>query len=225
MFLNDIPWDLVRESFWPIFLRGIYYSIPLAIISFIFGMLLALITALSRMSKSRILKTVFGIYVSAIRGTPLFVQLFIIFYLFPAFQVTIDPFPSAIIAFSLNVGAYASEIIRASILSVPKGQWEAAYSIGMTSKMALFRVILPQAVRVSIPPLSNTFISLIKDTSLASQILVAELFRKAQEIGASNLDQILFIYIEAAFIYWIICFVLSIGQQLIERRLDRYVAK
>lgn len=146
MFLNNIqaaaigaaiPWDLVRESFWPIFLRGIYYSIPLAILSFIFGMIIALITALARMSKSRILRAVFGIYVSAIRGTPLLVQLFIIFYLFPAFQITIDPFPSAIIAFSLNVGAYASEIIRASILSVPKGQWEAAYSIGMTQKRPL----------------------------------------------------------------------------------------
>lgn len=95
----------------------------------------------------------------------------------------------------------------------------------MTQKTALSRVILPQAVRVSIPPLSNTFISLIKDTSLASQILVAELFRKAQEIGAANLDQILVIYIEAAFIYWIICFVLAIVQQLVERRVDRYVAK
>lgn len=147
------------------------------------------------------------------RNAGLLVQLFIIFYLFPAFQVTIDPFPSAIIAFSLNVGAYASEIIRASILSVPKGQWEAAYSIGMTQKTALTRVILPQAVRVSIPPLSNTFISLVKDTSLASQILVAELFRKAQEIGAGNLDQILIIYMEAAFIYWIICFVLALVQQ------------
>nr|CAE02641.1 YckJ protein [Bacillus velezensis FZB42] len=167
----------------------------------------------------------FSVYVSAVRGTPLLVQLFIIFYLFPTFNITLDPFPSAVIAFSLNVGAYASEIIRASISSVPKGQWEAGYTIGMTYRKTLFRVILPQAFRVSIPPLSNTFISLIKDTSLASQILVAELFRKAQEIGAQNLDQILVIYIEAAFIYWIICFLLSIVQHVIERRLDRYVAK
>lgn len=151
--------------------------------------------------------------------------MFIIFYLFPTFNITLDPFPSAVIAFSLNVGAYASEIIRASISSVPKGQWEAGYTIGMTYRKTLFRVILPQAFRVSISPLSNTFISLIKDTSLASQILVAELFRKAQEIGAQNLDQILVIYIEAAFIYWIICFLLSIVQLVIERRLDRYVAK
>ncbi|MGE1166829.1 amino acid ABC transporter permease, partial [Peribacillus simplex] len=92
------------------------------------------------------------------------------------------PYTAAVIGFSLNVGAYASEIIRASILSIPKGQWEAAYTIGMTYPQALKRVILPQATRVSIPPLSNTFISLVKDTSLASLILVTEMFRKAQEI-------------------------------------------
>ena len=92
------------------------------------------------------------------------------------------------IGFSLNVGAYASEIIRASILSIPKGQWEAAYTIGMTYPQALKRVILPQATRVSIPPLSNTFISLVKDTSLASLILVTEMFRKAQEIAAMNYE-------------------------------------
>lgn len=141
MFLNNlpaltlgtaIPWDLVQQSFWPILSGGIYYTIPLTILSFIFGMILALITALARMSKVRPLRWVFSVYVSAIRGTPLLVQLFIIFYLFPAFNVTLDPFPSAVIAFSLNVGAYASEIIRASILSVPKGQWEAGYTIGMT---------------------------------------------------------------------------------------------
>ncbi|MCY8519450.1 amino acid ABC transporter permease [Bacillus atrophaeus] len=220
-----IPWDLVEQSFWPILSGGIYYTIPLTILSFIFGMIIALVTALARMSKVTPLRWVFGVYVSAVRGTPLLVQLFIIFYMFPAFNITLAPFPSAIIAFSLNVGAYASEIIRASILSVPKGQWEAGYTIGMTHQKTLFRVILPQAFRVSIPPLSNTFISLIKDTSLASQILVVELFRKAQEIGARNLDQILVIYIEAAFIYWIICSLLSLAQHLIERRLDRYVAK
>lgn len=118
-----------------------------------------------------------------------------------------------------------SEIIRASVLSVPKGQWEAGYSIGMTHRKTLVRVILPQAVRVSIPPLSNSFISLVKDTSLASQILVAEMFRKSQEIAAANLDQILFIYMEAALIYWVFCFILSLVQHQIEKRLDRYVAR
>lgn len=220
-----IPWDLMQQSFWPILLEGIRYTIPLTIISFIVGLIIALLTAFARISKVKILRWIFSIYVSAIRGTPLLVQLFIIFYLLPEINIYIDPYPTAIIAFSLNVGAYASEIIRASILSVPKGQWEAGYTIGMSYRKTLFRVILPQAMRVSIPPLSNTFISLVKDTSLASQILVTELFRKSQEIGATHLDQIVYIYMLAAFIYWIICFLLSLVQHRIERYLDRFTAR
>ena len=162
-------------------------------------------------------------YVSVIRGTPLLVQLFVIFYGLPSIGIVIDPWPSAIIAFSLNVGGYAAEIIRAAILSVPKGQWEAGYTIGMSRRTALHRIILPQAARVSVPPLSNTFISLVKDTSLASMILVTELFREAQEIAAFSCEFML-IYLEAALIYWLFCLVLSAGQSALEKRLDRYVA-
>ena len=142
----------------------------------------------------------------------------------PTVGIIIDPFPSAVFGFSLNVGAYASEIIRAAILSIPKGQWEAAYSIGMSYSQTLKRIIFPQATRVSIPPLSNTFISLVKDTSLASLILVTEMFRRAQEIAATNYEFLL-LYTEAAIIYWVICFLLSIIQGRLESRLDRYVAK
>ena len=136
----------------------------------------------------------------------------------------IDPWPAAIIAFSLNVGGYAAEIIRAAILSVPKGQWEAGHTIGMSRTLTLRRVILPQAARVSVPPLSNTFISLVKDTSLASLILVTELFRRAREISAQS-NEFLLIYVEAAAVYWAICLVLSVGQSHLEGRLDRYVAR
>ncbi len=151
-------------------------------------------------------------------------QLFIIFYGLPTIGIIIDPFPSAVIGFSLNVGAYASEIIRAAIVSIPKGQWEAAYSLGMNYPQALKRVVLPQASRVSLPPLSNTFISLVKDTSLAAMILVTEMFRRAQEIAATNYEFLL-LYSEVALIYWVICFLLSIIQGRLESRLDRYVAK
>ncbi|HVI20906.1 MAG TPA: amino acid ABC transporter permease, partial [Bacillus sp. (in: firmicutes)] len=151
-------------------------------------------------------------------------QLFIIFYGLPTLGIIIDPFPSAVIGFSLNVGAYASEIIRAAIVSIPKGQWEAAYSLGMSYPKALKRVILPQASRVSLPPLSNTFISLVKDTSLAAMILVTEMFRRAQEIAATNYEFLL-LYSEVALIYWIICFLLSIIQSKLESKMDRYVAK
>jgi len=163
------------------------------------------------------------VYVSIIRGTPLLVQLFVIFFGLPSVGITLNPWPSAVIAFSLNVGGYAAEVIRAAILSVPKGQWEAAHMIGMGRGLALRRIILPQAARVSLPPLSNTFISLVKDTSLASLILVPELFRKAQEIAAPSFE-FLALYVEAAVIYWIVCLFLSTGQSALERRFDRYVA-
>lgn len=217
-------WELFINSLLPMLSGAIQYTIPLTFISFIGGLFLALLTAMMRLANSRIVQIPALVYVSAIRGTPLLVQLFIIFYGLPNIGLNIDPFPSAAIAFILNVGAYASEIIRASILSIPKGQWEAAYTIGMSRRTALRRIILPQSARVSVPPLSNTFVSLVKDTSLASLVLVTELFRKAQEIAARTYDFLL-LYMEAALIYWVICFLLSLVQTVIERRLDRYVAK
>ncbi|MCP1122532.1 MULTISPECIES: amino acid ABC transporter permease [Bacillus] len=216
--------DITTASFMPMLKGAIFTTIPLALITFIIGLVLATLTALCRISGNRPLEWIARIYVSIIRGTPLLVQLFIIFYGLPTVGITIDSYTAAIIGFSLSVGAYASEIIRASISSIPKGQWEAAYTIGMSYPQALRRVILPQATRVSIPPLSNTFISLIKDTSLASLILVTDMFRKAQEIAATNYE-FLIVYTEAGLIYWIICFLLSIVQQILEKRTERHILK
>lgn len=215
--------DIAQSSLQPLLKGALYYTIPLTIVTFICGLILAILAALARISDVKPLRMISRVYVSAIRGTPLLVQLFIIFYGLPTIGIVIDPFPSAVIGFSLNVGAYGSEIIRAAILSIPKGQWEAGYSIGMTYRQALTRIILPQAARVSLPPLSNTFISLVKDTSLASLILVTEMFRRAQEIAATNYEFLL-LYSEAALIYWVICFFLSVIQQRMEKRLDRYVS-
>ncbi|WDF33856.1 amino acid ABC transporter permease [Arthrobacter agilis] len=219
-----MDWELVRTSFWPMLSGGLMGTIPLSLASFALGLALALVIALMRISGQPVLSAVARAYVSVIRGTPLLVQLFVIFYGLPSIGATIDPWPSAIIAFSLNVAGYAAEILRAAILSVPKGQWEAGHTIGMSRGLTLRRVILPQAARVSVPPLSNTFISLVKDTSLASLILVGELFREAQQI-ASFSQQFLLIYIEAAAIYWVFCLVLSGGQSALEKRLDRYVSR
>jgi L-cystine transport system permease protein len=216
--------SIAGSSLYPMIEGAIQYTIPLTLISFVLGITLAVLTALARLSTNKFLNTIARVYVSIIRGTPLLVQLFIIFYGLPNLGVTINPFPSAVIGFTLSVGAYASEIIRAAILSIPKGQWEAGYSIGMTYTQALKRIILPQAARVSIPPLSNSFISLVKDTSLASLVLVTEMFRRAQEIAATNYEFLL-IYSEAALLYWIICTILSIIQGRVEARLDRYVSK
>lgn len=219
----DIDWDLVGSSLGPIVTGAVTGTIPLALTSFAAGLVIALVVALMRLSRVKPVAGLARLYVSVIRGTPLLVQLFVIFYGLPSIGVVIDPWPSAIVAFSLNVGGYAAEVIRAAILSVPKGQWEAAHMIGMSHRLALRRIILPQAARVSVPPLSNTFISLIKDTSLASLILVTELFRRAQEIAAFS-QEFMVLYLEAAVVYWVVCLFLASGQSMLERRLDRYVA-
>ncbi|HCS59800.1 MAG TPA: amino acid ABC transporter permease [Microbacterium sp.] len=216
-------WELFLSSVGPIALAGLTGTIPLALISFAFGLVLALGTALMRISEHRVLSVIARVYISIIRGTPLLVQLFVIFYGMPSIGIVVDPWPSAIVAFSLNVGGYGAEVIRASILSVAKGQWEAAYTVGMGRTRTLTRIILPQAARVSVPPLSNTFISLVKDTSLASLILVTELFRIAQQIAAFSY-KFMVVYLTAALVYWVICLVLSLGQDALEKRLDRHVA-
>jgi cystine transport system permease protein len=219
----NINWELVWSSLGPLLVGAITGTIPLALASFSLGLLLALVVALMRLSRNRTVSAIARTYISVIRGTPLLVQLFVIFYGLPSVGITISPWPSAIIAFSLNVGGYAAEVIRAAILSVPKGQWEAGHTIGMSRHQTLVRIILPQAARVSVPPLSNTFISLVKDTSLASLILVTELFRVAQQVAAFS-QEFMLLYLEAAVIYWIICLVLASGQSALEKRLDRYVA-
>ncbi|WP_125775541.1 amino acid ABC transporter permease [Antribacter gilvus] len=218
-----MDWDLIAESFWPIVLGGLRGTLPLAGTSFVIGLAIALGIALMRISGNRLLSGIGRAYISVVRGTPLLVQLFVVFYGLPSIGVVVDPWPSAVVAFSLNVGGYAAEVIRAAILSVPKGQWEAGWTVGMSRSRTLRRIILPQAARVSVPPLSNTFISLVKDTSLASLILVTELFREAQKIAAFS-SEFMLLYLEAALVYWLFCTVLATGQDVLEKRLDRYVA-
>jgi len=226
-FMNAERADEVISSFLPMMEAAIDKTIPLAVISFFAGVAIALIVALIRIVEKpnlgiRLLQILCRIYVSTIRGTPMLVQIFIIFYGLPEVGIKLDPFPTAIIAFSINIGAYASETIRAAILSIPKGQWEASYSIGMNYYQTFTRTIMPQALRVSVPPLANTFISNVKDTSLASLVLVTEMFRVAQNITAENYEFIM-IYSEAALIYWCICLILSFAQDRLEKRLSRHL--
>lgn len=215
---------ILSDSFFPILKAGLYYTIPLTLITFVLGLILAFFTAIARLSGNRPLVALAKFYVWIFRGTPLLVQIFILFYGFPSIGITLNPFPAAVIAFTLNKGAYSSEIIRAAILSIPKGQWEAAYSISMTKAQAMRRIILPQAVRVSLPPLGNSFISLVKDTSLAATITVTELFQKGQQIASVTYEP-LWLYIEVAVIYLIFSTVLSFLQNKLEDRYDRSVAK
>jgi cystine transport system permease protein len=216
------PWlSLMIASLPSLLWACVLFTVPLTLLSFVLGLGVGFVTAITRLFAPAPFVAVVRFYVWIIRGTPLLVQLFLIFYGLPSVGIVLDAFPAALIGFTLNVGAYTSEIIRAVLLSVAKGQWEAAYSIGMTWAQAMRRTILPQAGRTAVPPLSNTFISLVKDTSLAAAITVPELFRAGQRIVATTYEPLL-LYIEVALIYLVVSSVLSSLQNRIEKRLSRY---
>ncbi|CAN7545277.1 amino acid ABC transporter permease [Aminobacter aminovorans] len=213
--------QLMLDSLGPLLWAALVFTAPLTLLSFAFGLTVGLGAALARLFGPAWLSAIVRFYVWIIRGTPLLVQLFLIFYGLPSIGIVLDAFPAALIGFTLNVGAYSSEIIRAAISSVAKGQWEAAYSIGMTWSQAMRRTVLPQAARVAVPPLSNTFISLVKDTSLAAAITVPEMFQAAQRIVATTYEPLI-LYVEAAILYLAMSSVLSSLQVRLEKRLNRY---
>lgn len=217
------PWlQLMADSFWSLLSAGLQFTVPLAILSFVLGLALGILVALIRLYGPKPLKWVADFYVWVIRGTPLLVQLFLIFYGLPNAGITLDAFPAALIGFTLNVGAYSSEIVRGAILSVANGQWNAAASLGMNRRQTLRWVIIPQSIFVSIPPLSNTFISLIKDTSLAAVITVPEMFLAAQRIVSVTYEPLL-LYVEAALIYLLFSTVLSKLQTRFETYYQRHI--
>ncbi|MFB9768808.1 amino acid ABC transporter permease [Lactiplantibacillus modestisalitolerans] len=230
----DSIWHIIITSAPQIAVAGLKYTIPIAIISFALGLILAILTALVKLSPKRgwfsIVRAIAYFYVWLFRSTPLLVQLFIVYFGLPYLKIQgiwpngiqLDPWTAGIATFSLNTGAYCAETIRAAILSIPQGQWEAAYSIGMTKPQVLKRIILPQAARVSLPPLSNSFISLMKDTSLAASITIVEIFEVSQQIAAENY-QPLVMYTEAAAFYAILCSLLSWLQGYLEKRTSRYL--
>lgn len=153
--MTERVWQLLLDSFSQILVPGLLVTIPLTILSFTFGLLIAIGTALVQIAQIPILKQVARFYIWVVRGTPLLVQLYVIFFGLPSLGIVLDAFPSAVLVFSVNTGAYAAETIRASIESVPKGQLEAGYSVGMSFAQTMRRIILPQAFRVAFPPLSN----------------------------------------------------------------------
>ena len=210
--------ELLINSFGQIFMQGLIVTIPLTIISFTLGLIIALITALVQIADLKVLKQLARFYVWIFRGTPLLVQLYIVFYGLPALGIIIDAWPSAIIVFSLNTGAYASETIRAAIEAVPGGQMEAGLCVGMNYFQIMYRIIIPQALRTAFPPLSNSLIGLVKDTSLAASITVVDMFLVAQRVAAQTYETFA-LYMEVALVYLIFCTVLTKLQTVMEKRL------
>ena len=214
--------ELLLSSLQPMALAMIKVTLPLTAISFSLGLLIAVLTAIARIANIKILKQLSEFYIWIFRGTPLLVQLFIVYFGLPIVGITLDVWSAAIITFSLNIGAYASEAVRAAVLSVPKGQWEAATALGMSYAQILRRIIAPQAARISLPPLSNIFISTLKDTSLAASITMVDMFMVAQRIAARTFDP-LTLYVLAALFYLIVCTFLTFLQARLEKRFSRYV--
>lgn len=215
--------DVLQDATGPMLKALAKYTITLSLLSMGLGLVLALLVALARLSTRPWLHWPARVFISIVRGTPLLVQLFIVFFGLGQIGIKLDSYPAAVLALSLNVAAYSAEIIRSSILSVPRGQSEAAATVGMGYRLTMRRVVLPQAARTAVPPLSNTFISLVKDTALCSVILVPEMFRVAQNYAGSSTEYFP-LYCLAALFYWVVCAVLSAGQNRLETRLERSLA-
>lgn len=211
--------SLIIESL-PDLLRGARFTVLLSLGAMAFGLVLGFALALARLYGAWPLQWLVRFYVSFFRGTPLLVQLFVIYYGLPEIGLELAPLPAAMIGFSLNMAAYICEILRGAIASIDEGQWEASASLGMTRWQTLRRIIIPQAGRTALPPLGNSFISLVKDTSLAATIQVPELLREAQLITARTFE-VFAMYISAALMYWALASVLSILQTRLENRVNR----
>ncbi|MBB3130130.1 cystine transport system permease protein [Paenibacillus rhizosphaerae] len=199
---------------------GAYYTLLITIVSMFFGLFIGLFTAIARLKGNRLVAGIARVYVSIIRGTPIIVQIFIIYYGLPDYGIALQPMTAAYISLSINIGAYLSETFRGAILSVDKGQTEAALSLGLTPWQTMRKVVLPQAARTAIPPMGNTFIGILKETSLVSIVTVTELLRSAQLLIAQYYVAMPF-YLAIAIMYWVMSTGFSAILNVIERKLSK----
>lgn len=213
--------DIFISSFAQILIPGLTMTIPLTVISFSFALIIAIITATVQYAKIKILKDIVRLYIWITRGTPVLVQLYVVFYGLPSLGLTLDPFLAAVIVFSLNEGAYASETIRAALEAIPDGQREAGLSLGFNFFQVMTNIIYPEALRIAFPSLFNSLIGMVKDTSLAANITVLEMFMATQRIVARTYEPLL-LYIEVALIYLIFCTVLTKLQSYGEKKISKY---
>lgn len=209
---------LLREAA-PLMLTGAGYTLVFAIGSMVGGLAIGFPLALLRMAKRQWLRRPAALYVSVVRGTPLLVQIFVLYYGLPGIGIEFSPVTAGILALSLNAGAYLSESLRGAIGSISPGQWRASLSLGLNHRQTLQHIILPQALRVAVPSMSNTLISLIKDTSLVSVITVTELMLSTREVIATTFRP-LPLYVAAAAVYWCMSLAFEALQRRLEARLN-----
>jgi polar amino acid transport system permease protein len=211
--------DLVE--FLPQLLEGTWITVQLTVVSMAVALAIGLVVALMRLSGGRLLRLPAAAFVEFVRGTPLLLQIFYIYYVLPTIpglELRLDPFPAGVISLSLNYGAYLSEVYRAGIQAVPWGQREAAVSTGMSGAAVMRHVVLPQAIRIVIPPVGNYFISLFKDSALTAIITIPELLRVGNLLAAATFRHFQ-VYTMVALIYLAISYPASLAVQYLERRL------
>lgn len=205
----------------PFLLKGAYYTLLITVVSMFFGLIIGLITAIARLKGNRFFRAIARVYVSIIRGTPPLVQIVIVYYGLVDYGIELGALTAAYIALSINIGAYVSEAFRGAIQAVPNGQTEAALATGMTGAQAIRRIVIPQAIRIAIPPLGNTFVGMLKETSLVSVIAVTELLRSAQLLVAQYYVYMPF-YLSIAVMYWVMSTIFTFILNIIEKRLSIY---
>lgn len=213
--------EILIDAFPKILGYGIRVTIPLTVLSFALALVIAVACAMAQYANVKALSPIIRFYIWIIRGTPLLVQLYLVFYGLPDLGVKLEAFPAAVIVFGLNEGAYMAESVRGALDSVPKGQLEAGQCVGMSYMQIMWHIVLPQAFRIAFPSLSNSLIGLIKETSLAATITVTEMFRQAQVINGRVFES-LALYTETALIYLAFCTIITALQHLGEKRLGSY---
>jgi polar amino acid transport system permease protein len=216
---DNIDLDFI-VTWGPFIVGGAGLTVFVSAVSIFFATIFALIGAIGRLSSNAYVNGVASLYVSLVRGTPLIVQIYFIYLALPQVGIVLPAIPAGIIALSFNYGAYLTEVFRAGIQAVPRGQREAAQSLGMPSQQVMRRIVLPQAFRIVIPAVGNDFVAMLKDSSLVSILAVEELLFRSQLVGRQNFRSLEALVIAAA-VYWALTIVFSTAQERLERRMAR----
>ncbi|MBQ9720021.1 MAG: amino acid ABC transporter permease [Oscillospiraceae bacterium] len=219
--MNERLWGILIDAFPKLLMYGIEVTVPLTILSFALALIISVIVALIQYADVKVLRQICRFYIWIVRGTPLLVQLYLVFYGLPSLGIVLDAFPTAVLVFGLNEGAYMAESVRGALEAVPKGQVEAGYCVRMSYLQIMVHIVLPQAFRIAFPALSNSLISIVKGTSLAASITVMEMFRQAQVINGRVYES-LGLYSEVALIYLMFCTILTAHQHWGEKKLGSY---
>ena len=222
--MDDRIVGILQEALGKILIASVEVTIPLTVFGFALAMVVALFMALVQYANIKVLKQFARFYIWIFRGTPLLVQLFLAYFGLPKLGIVMDAFPCALLVLGLNEGAYCAETLRSALESVSEGQIEAGYCVGMNYIQIMWHVVLPQAFRTAFPPLSNSLISMLKDTSLAATITVADMFMAAQRVVGRTYEP-LWVYSEVALVYLFMSTLLTILQQYGEKKLGSYTSK